>query len=574
MAFPRVSRHFLAFHSQFYIEDFGWFSRFTQTRYPFPYLRSPIPFSSLVDQSSTSNDEYHVKNQSQSRTDESFVLNQLSDLFPLLRSSSATNSHEAANSEKQIQVNKAADGFLSPEEKLRGVFLQRLRGKTAIERALTSVDVDLNLDLIAKVLDRGNLDGEKMVLFFNWAIQRPMIPKNIQTYHIVLKALGRRKFISYMVGLLHELRTQGVNPNLETISVIMDSFIRARQVSKAIQMFRNLDQIGLNCDTESLNVLLRCLCRRSHVGAANSLLNSMRGKIPFDGTTYNVVLNGWSRFGRVGEMEKVLEVMVADGIEPNGLTFSHVIEGLGRAGQVDDAVKVFESLKENGLVPDTSAYNAMISNFISGGEFDECMKCYNSMLSNNCEPSVDTYTKLIGGFLKARKVADALEVFDQMLSRGVVPSTGSVTSFMEPLCRYGPPYAAMMVYKKAKRVGCRLSLSAYKLLLMRLSRFGKCGMMLNLWNDMQECGYSSDMEVYEYVISGLCNIGQLENAALVIEESLRKGFCPSRRIWSKLNGKLLTSNRVERAYKLFLKLKDARQNENARRYWRAKGWHF
>ncbi|PON34290.1 Pentatricopeptide repeat [Parasponia andersonii] len=293
----------------------------------------------------------------------------------------------------------------------------------------------------------------------------------------------------------------------------MDSFIRARHVSKAIQMFRNLDEIGLDCHTESLNVLLRCLCRRSHVGAANSLLNSMRGKIPFDGTTYNVVLNGWSRFGRVGEMETALEVMVADGIEPDGLTFSHVIEGLGRAGQVDDAVRVFENLKEKGLVPDTSAYNAMISNFISVGDFDECMK-------------------------------------------------------------YGPPYAAMMVYRKAKRVGCRLSLSAYKLLLMRLSRFGKCGIMLNLWNDMQECGYSPDMQVYEYVISGLCNVGQLENAVLVMEESLRKGFCPSRRIWSKLYGKLLASNRVERAYKLFLKLKDARQNENARRYWRAKGWHF
>ncbi|PON90481.1 Pentatricopeptide repeat [Trema orientale] len=264
----------------------------------------------------------------------------------------------------------------------------------------------------------------------------------------------------------------------------MDSFIRARQVSKAVQMFRNLDEIGLDCDTESLNVLLRCLCRRSHVGAANLLLNSLRGKIPFDGTTYNVVLNGWSRFGRVGEMEKALGVMVADGIEPDGLTFSHVIEGLGRAGHVDDAVKVFESLKENGLVPDTSAYNAMISNFISGGDFDECMK-------------------------------------------------------------YGPPYAAMMVYRKAKRVGCRLSLSAYKLLLMRLSDLGKCGMMLNLWNDMQECGYSSDMKVYEYVISGLCNIGQLENVELIMEESLRKGFCPSRRTWSKLNGKLLASNGVE-----------------------------
>ncbi|KAF4403200.1 hypothetical protein G4B88_027971 [Cannabis sativa] len=563
MAFLCASWRVLGFQVQ---HSIGYSTHITKTRFFFPYLRSPVPFSSLDDQSSILDEGYHIKNQP--HLDESFVLDQLSDLFPV------PSNNLASKSEGKKEIDRAVDGFLLPEEKLRGIFLQNMRGKAAIESALTSVCVDLDLDIVAKVVNRGSLDGRKMVLFFNWAIRQPTIPKNIQTYHIILKALGRRKFLSFMVEVLHELKTQGVSPNLETVSIVMDSFIRARQVSKAIQMFRNLDEIGLECGTETLNVLLQCLCRRSYVGTANSLLNSFKGKILFDGTTYNVVLNGWSKFGRVGEMEKILEMMVANGIDPDSLTFSYIIEGFGRAGQIDDAVKVFQSMEEKCLVPDTSAYNAMISNFISSGNFDEYMKYYNIMLRSNCEPNVDTYTKLIGGLLKARKVADALEVFDRMLSRGIIPSTGTLTSFMEPLCSFGPPHAVMVVYRKAKRVGCRISLSAFKLLLMRLSRFGKCGMMLSLWNDMQECGYSSDMEVYEYVISGLCNIGQLENAALVMEESLRKGFCPSRRIWSKLNGKLLASYKVERAYRLFLKLKEARLNDNARRYWRSKGWHF
>jgi pentatricopeptide repeat protein len=181
---------------------------------------------------------------------------------------------------------------------------------------------------------------------------------------------------------------------------------------------------------------------------------------------------------------------------------------------------------------------------------------------------------MISGLIKASKVADALEMFDEMLDRGMVTKTGTVTSFIEPLCSFGPPHAAMVIYTKARKVGCKISLSAYKLLLMRLSRFGKCGMMLKIWDEMQESGYSSDMEVYEYLISGLCNIGQFENAVLVMEESMRKGFCPSRFICSKLNNKLLASNKVERAYRLFLKIKHARHSENARRCWRSNGWHF
>ncbi|EEF52882.1 pentatricopeptide repeat-containing protein, putative [Ricinus communis] len=195
-------------------------------------------------------------------------------------------------------------------------------------------------------------------------------------------------------------------------------------------------------------------------------------------------------------------------------------------------------------------------------------------MRNNCDPDINTYTKLISAFIKGRKVADALEMLDEMLGRGIVPTTGDITSFIEPLCSFGPPHAAMMIYKKARKAGCKISLTAYKLLLMRLSRFGKCGMLLNIWDEMQENGYTSDMEVYEYVINGLCNIGQLENAVLVMEESLHKGFCPSRLIYSKLNNKLLASSKVERAYKLYLKVRDARSNENARRFWRANGWHF
>ncbi|CAK7346080.1 unnamed protein product [Dovyalis caffra] len=544
------------------------------TRYRLPYLpRSSISFSTLDSpQFTPSHDNFKL----QSNLDEDYVLNELSNLLPI--PSNRPISHPYINdcsNNKQVETRPVFDRFLSPEEKLRGVFVQKLKGTSVIERALTECGVDLSLDVVAKVLNRGNLGGEAMIIFFNWAIKQPMISKDVESYNVLIRGLGRRKFIDYMVKFLRELREGGVNMNLETLWIVMDGLVRARRIYKAIEMFESLEEeFGFDRDAESLNVLLQCLCRRSHVGAANSYFNSMKGKIPYNGMTYNVIVGGWSKLGRVSEMRKVLEEMEEDGFNPDCLSLSYLLEGLGRAGRIEDAVEVFGSMEEKGCVPDTNVHNAMISNFISVGNFDECMKCYRCLLSKNCDPNIDTYTRMISGLIKARKVADALEMFDEMLGRGIVPSTGTITSFIEPLCRFGPPHAAMMIYTKARKVGCKVSLSAYKLLLMRLSRFGKCGTLLKIWDEMQESGYSSDMEVYEYVISGLCNIGQLENAVLVMEESLRKDFCPSRLICSKLNNKLLASNKVERAYRLFLKIKHARRSDNARRFWRANGWHF
>jgi len=279
---------------------------------------------------------------------------------------------------------------------------------------------------------------------------------------------------------------------------------------------------------------------------------------------------GWSKLGRVNEIERVMKEMEVEGFSPDFSTFAFFLQGLGRAGRIDEAVEVFGSMKEK----DTATYNAMIFNFISIGDFDGCLKYYNEMLSDSCEPNIDTYTRMITAFLRTRKVADALLMFDEMLRQGVVPPTGTITSFMKQLCSYGPPYAAMMIYKKTRKLERKISMEAYKILLMRLSKFGKCGTLLSVWQEMQECGYSSDVEVYEYIISGLYNIRQLENAVLVMEEALRTGFCPSRLVYSKLSNKLIASNLTERAYRLFLKIKHARSLKNARSYWHDNGWHF
>ncbi|KAI3677584.1 hypothetical protein L6452_36850 [Arctium lappa] len=533
---------------------------------------SSLPFSVKTCNLLNSDDKKPTENNM--NINEHHVLDQLSALLPIRHHSTPSIGNPSS---ELSQLNQNQEMLLSPEDKLRGIFIQKLNGKTAIKRALTvaAVDLKVSCDLVAKVLNRGSLSGRAMVTLFEWAIEHGKVFEDVDSYNVVLKALGRRKFFDYMINVLSEMRGKGLNPNYETLFIFMDSFVKARRVSKALNMFGKLEEFGMEYDLESLKLMLRCLCQRSFVATASSLLNKMKEKMPFDSETYNIVIRGWSKFGRVNEIERVLEEMVADRFEPDSLTFSYLLEGLGRAGQIDDAVQIFENLKEQKrCVLNAAIFNAMIFNFISVGNIDECLKYYDAMLSNNCEPNMDTYVSIISAFLKARRVADAIEMFDEMIGRGVIPATGTVTSFIESLCGYGPPHAAMMIYKKAKDVGCTVSISAYKILLMRLSRFGKCGMLLTIWDEMERSGYFSDVKVYEYIINGLCNNGQLENAVLIMEDCLKKGFCPSRLICAKLNNKLLASNKVEMAYKLFLKIKKGRSEENARKYWRAKGWHF
>ncbi|PKA66192.1 Putative pentatricopeptide repeat-containing protein [Apostasia shenzhenica] len=497
---------------------------------------------------------------------EKFILEELSDILPNTSLFFDKRSPDA-------QAMSISCYFLSPDEKLRGIFLQKHNSKSALDSALSNVDVNLTPEIFANVLTKGNMNGAAILSFFSWALEHSNLPKNIESYTLVLKTLGRRKFFGFMEELLLRMRKDDVKPELETLQILFDSYARAHKVKKALDLFMRLEEIGADSNCMALNILLKCLCSRSHVKFASSLLNSMKGKFPYDNGTYNVVIGGWAKFGRVDKVEKYWMEMIKDSLKPDCQAFSYVIEALGRAGRINNAIDTFEMMKEHGCIPDSSIYNAMISNFIAAGDMQEALNYHKKML-RDCSPDSDTYSKLIIAFLKCRRVADALELMDEMLGCGITPSTGMVTSFIEPLCSFGPPHAAMMVYKNTKKAGCKMSLKTYKLLISRLSRLGKCGMLLKVWEDMQESGYAFDNEIYEHIISGLCNVGRVDTAVIIAEEALRKGCFLGRVVYSKLNNKLLASNKVETAYKLFLKVKDARNNANLRRFWRAHGWHF
>ncbi|KAG0481781.1 hypothetical protein HPP92_012639, partial [Vanilla planifolia] len=84
----------------------------------------------------------------------------------------------------------ANHSILLPDEKLRGTFLQTGCGKSSLLSFLTSANINLTLDIFADVLNKGNMNETSMVLLLSWALAQPNLSKEVNTYNVVLKALG------------------------------------------------------------------------------------------------------------------------------------------------------------------------------------------------------------------------------------------------------------------------------------------------------------------------------------------------------------------------------------------------
>uniref|UniRef100_A0A8R7PS56 Pentatricopeptide repeat-containing protein n=1 Tax=Triticum urartu TaxID=4572 RepID=A0A8R7PS56_TRIUA len=229
--------------------------------------------------------------------------------------------------------------LLSLADRLRGVFLQKPPGRAALHRALSSTGLDaLSPEVLSDVVSRGNLSGSATVGLFDWAISSAKLPPSVQTCNIVIRALGRRKFFTFVEPAVEVMRKNGILPDLITLQIIMDTLVAARQVNKAVQLLQS-DQLGIGIEQtchrkEAFSALIECLCRRSHVGVASSLIQAAHGQ-PFvlDKQVYNDVLGGWARFGRVDKLEHFWAMMLEDGLVPDDVSHCHLIEALGRAGR-------------------------------------------------------------------------------------------------------------------------------------------------------------------------------------------------------------------------------------------------
>ncbi|KAG0476216.1 hypothetical protein HPP92_013057 [Vanilla planifolia] len=184
----------------------------------------------------------------------------------------------------------------------------------------------------------------------------------------------------------------------------------------------------------------------------------MEGEIQFNLVTFNEIIGGWAKYGMVDKVERYWMAMMMYNLNPDCQTFCHLIAALRRDGRMEDAIDTFMKMEELGCIPNTSFYNVMICNFISVKDLEEAINWYRRMLDKNCNPDANTFKTLIMAFLKARRVSYALEFFDKMIVNGITPSTRMITDFIELLCNFGPPYAAMMIYKRARKVECEVSL--------------------------------------------------------------------------------------------------------------------
>ncbi|OAY85312.1 Pentatricopeptide repeat-containing protein [Ananas comosus] len=188
-------------------------------------------------------------------------------------------------------------------------------------------------------------------------------------------------------------------------------------------------------------------------------------RIAPDPLTYNVLIDGFCRQGRLDKASAVLSFMRNNNCEPNVFNYSTLMNGYckeGSSGLAPDAVsyttligciELAREMREKGCKADVVAYNVVIEGLTKGGRVGEAMGVrlnassyrivmnrlavglLGLMLGRGFAPHFAASNELLLGLCDIGRVADATVAFYGLAEMGFVPEIGTWARLVETVCK-------------------------------------------------------------------------------------------------------------------------------------------
>ncbi|KAI9072341.1 hypothetical protein K1719_045704 [Acacia pycnantha] len=149
-------------------------------------------------------------------------------------------------------------------------------------------------------------------------------------------------------------------------------------------------------------------------------------------------LHNWKPNERVlyakgSEAIEVYNKMKEEGVEPDLVTYNTLIFGLSKAGRVKEAKKFLGIMADVGHFPDEVTYTSLMNGMCREGNALGALALLEEMEAKGCSPNSCTYNTLLHGLCKSRMLDKAIELYGLMKSGGLKLETASYATFVRTL---------------------------------------------------------------------------------------------------------------------------------------------
>ncbi|KAH0860102.1 hypothetical protein HID58_088363 [Brassica napus] len=249
------------------------------------------------------------------------------------------------------------------------------------------------------------------------------IAPSLYTFTTLISGLFRGGLIPDAVKLFNEMEEWNIKPNRVTYNVMIEGYCEEGDIAKAFEAFGIWDlMINEGCvpNEVTYTTVINGLCKAGFVNEAEILRSKML--IP-NQVTYGCFLDILTK--GEGDMKRALELhdAILKGLLANTATYNMLIRGFCRQGRMDEASELLTKMTGDGVSPDCITYTTMIYEFCRKSDVKKAIELWNSMMERGVRPDRVAYNTMIHGCCVLGEMEKAIELRSEMLRQGLKPNS-------------------------------------------------------------------------------------------------------------------------------------------------------
>ncbi|KAL2230451.1 pentatricopeptide repeat-containing protein At4g20740 [Sesamum indicum] len=362
-----------------------------------------------------------------------------------------------------------------------------------------------HLDLAMSVYDDFKVDG--------------LTEENV-TYMILIKGLCRAGQMDEVLGLLDRMRKNLCKPDVFAYTAMVKVLVSQGNLDGCLMVWKEMQKDGVEPDVMAYSTLIIALCKGNCVDKGYELFKEMKErKYLIDRDIYGSLIEAYVLDGRVGSACDLLKDLMDSGYRADLAIYNSLIRGLCNAKLVDRAYKLFQVTIREDLQPEFHTVNPILLSYAELKRMKEFCKLLEQLQKLGVSV-IDYLLKFFSGMVeKDDGVVAALEVFEYLKIHNYlcVPIYNIV---MEALIKNSKEKKALALFHELSDLGLVPDSSTYCNAILCYVEVEDVQEACTMYNKIKEMASVPSVAAYSSLVKGLCKIGEIEPAMMLIRDCL------------------------------------------------------
>ncbi|XP_071737592.1 pentatricopeptide repeat-containing protein At1g80270, mitochondrial-like [Rutidosis leptorrhynchoides] len=342
----------------------------------------------------------------------------------------------------------------------------------------------------------------------------------------IAKMRGIQKAESYFDLIPKSFRGEFVYGTLLANAVLQAN------TKKAEQIFNKMKDLKLPVTAFTCNQLLLLYKRTDKRKIADVLLLMRKENLKPSLFTYKLLIEAKGESNDLIGMERVLETMKSEGLEPDLRIQAVLARQYIFGGVMEKAIMVLKEIEGSNLNVNRRAFSSLLSLYALLGSLDDVKRVWGT-----CEPNprLKECTTAIEAFGKLKDVDSAEAVFDQMSKKWEKLSAKNYATMLKVYADNKMLDKGKDLVKRMSDSGCRfgpLTWDALVKFYLESGEIEKADSILN--NDSQKMNVKPFFVTYMMILDEYAKRGDVDNAEEIFHRMRKDGYTSTYRMYNSL----------------------------------------